>query len=56
MLQKFCAYDYDDKEDKEDLIKIEAIPSGVSDSSGDGYVVRVSFCEILSEIQYTMTP
>ena len=42
-LQFWCVDDSHDKEDKEQLIKVEAMPNFVSESTNDGYVVRVTF-------------
>ena len=41
MLQFWCEYGSDGKEDKEELNKIETMSIGVSGIIGDGYVSRV---------------
>ena len=43
MLQFLCADVFDDEEDEEVLIEVEDMSINVSDRSGDGSSVRVSF-------------
>ena len=45
-LQFWCVDDSHDKEDKEQLIKVEAMSNDVSDKSGDGGVSRGTFVSI----------
>ena len=46
MLQFWCADGYEDKEERKDMVKVEAISIYVYESSGDGDVVRVAFINI----------
>ena len=56
MLQFWCADGSDSEEDKEELIKVEAMPIYVSVSSGDDNVARGCFHGYLCKILDRMTP
>ena len=56
MLQFWCEYGYDNKENKQELINIEAMSIVVSDRSGDRGVARVSFVRIWVKYKIEWNP